>query len=78
MSNERLAYFNGTGYVVQRAGFPRTTFTPAGPVTVQGHAAVVGARQGLTDAAGFRVDSWTLPDTAPAFDPPAPYRERAS
>jgi len=70
-SAESVTYYNGTGYVVRREIFPATTFGPAGPVTRQGSAVLVGARQGLTDdSQGFRFDRYRRPDTDPAFSPP--------
>ncbi len=65
----RVMYFNGTGYVVRHDQYPHTRFTPDGPVTKQGHALFVGARQGLTDDAGFKVTRYGRPDTEPAYVP---------
>jgi hypothetical protein len=60
-----VTYYNGTGYVVRHDMYPHTTYTAQGPVTRQGHAVNVGARQGLTDSAGFAVRRYTRPDTEP-------------
>ena len=71
-----VRYFGGMGYVVRHEMFPRTTFPghPAAPVTRQGHAMLVGIRQGLTDGAGFAYRRYTRPDTAPRYVPPG-YRD---
>ena len=61
-----VTYYNGAGYVVRHDMYPHTTFTDGGPVTRQGHAVYVGARQGLTDSAGFTTRRYTRPDTEPA------------
>jgi len=70
-SAESVTYFNGTGYIVLREIFPATTSGPAGQVTRQGSAVLVGARQGLTDdSQGFRFDRYHRPATDPVFSPP--------
>lgn len=60
-----VRYFNGAGYVVRHDMFPHTGFGASGPVTRQGHVMLVGARQGLTDTAGFTIRTYRRPDTAP-------------
>jgi hypothetical protein len=63
-------YFNGTGYVVRHEMYPHTHYIDGRMVTRQGHARLVGARQGLTDDAGFTYRRYRLPDTDPALTCP--------
>ena len=71
-----VRYFNGAGYVVRHDMFPRTTFPgyPVPPVTKQGHAMLVGIRQGTSDEAGFTTRRYQRPDSEPRYVP-AGYRD---
>jgi hypothetical protein len=64
-----VTYYQGAGYVVRHEQYPHTDFTPNGPVTRQGHAFYVGARQGLDspEGSGFAYWRYSRPDTEPEW-----------
>jgi hypothetical protein len=68
-TSERVVHYGGAWYVIRHDQYPHTTHGPAGQVTRQGHAMLVGIRQGNGDQGGFAYRRHVLPDTPPAYVP---------
>ena len=68
-------YYLGAWYIVRREMYPHTTWQDGRMVTRQGHAALVGIRQGEgSDDSGFKCHRYALADTEPIYTP-AGYRD---
>lgn len=62
----QVRYLGGAWYIVRHDRYPHTHLTAAGPVTRQGHAMLIGIRQGEgNDDHGFAFRRYTRPDTEP-------------
>jgi hypothetical protein len=69
-SETEARYYLGAWYIVRREMYPHTRHEAGRMVTRQGHAVLVGIRQGEgSDDHGFTCRRYSLPDTEPAYMP---------